>query len=385
MAIFEQLERIWSVTDFGDPSLESYARDRLTLDTRRGVQALAAFGLVAQAAIVALILWQQVDSAYLTSAAIFAALSLHILISAEFVDDLRTLHLLGMTFLIIGALSIALLAHRVGDLNIGMMSAIVMLIVAVPLVPWALREAGIVILATYGLVTASLMSVPGRFESGSLLALQILIFGSSAIVAFITARNTMIRKHDLRAHFELKDARDRMERLSMQDALTGAWNRRFLDEFFDEMAVQCHGDGRKLSVAIIDVDDFKGINDQFGHHVGDEILVALAGALKDRLGEGGDVIRLGGDEFQVCYCDDDLDELLNLAIADLQASPIAKTLSGQREITVSAGVASSPSEAPGDRVKLYRAADNALYHAKSREAGSPPAVADLAATGTWKL
>ena len=171
----------------------------------------------------------------------------------------------------------------------------------------------------------------------------------------------------------------------MLDALTGAWNRRFLDTFFDDIAAQCHGDGKTLSVAIIDVDDFKGINDQFGHHVGDEILVGLASALMDRVGDGGDVIRLGGDEFQVCYCDDDLDELLNLAIADLQASPVAQTLSGQRDITVSAGVARSPSNAPGDRVKLYRAADNALYHAKSREAGSPPAMAELAATGTWKL
>ena len=234
-------------------------------------------------------------------------------------------------------------------------------------------------------MTASLMSVPGRFEAGSLLALQLLIFGSSAIVAFVTARNTTIRKQDLRAQFELEDAHGRMERQSMQDALTGAWNRRFLDEFFDDMADQCHDDGKRLSVAIIDVDDFKGINDQFGHHIGDEILVALARSLQDRLGERGDVIRLGGDEFQVCYCDDGLDQLLDQAIRDLQNSPVAKTLSGQRAITVSAGIAHSASGAPGDRVSLYRAADNALYRAKTREAGSPPAVAEMAQTGTWKL
>ena len=133
MAISEQFARTWSVTDFGDSALESYARDRLTVDTRLGVQALAAFGLISQAAILALILWQQVATSYLISSALFAALSLHILVSARFVDDLRTLHLLGITFLIIGALSIAFLAHRVGDLNIGMMSAVVMLFVAVPL------------------------------------------------------------------------------------------------------------------------------------------------------------------------------------------------------------------------------------------------------------
>lgn len=385
MAIPEQLARTWSATEFGDPMLDRYAQDRLMLDTRRGVQALAAFALVTQVAMIALIYWQGLSNSYLTSAIIFGALSLHIFISARFVDDIRTLHMLGMTFLIIGALSIAFLAHRTGDLNIGLMAAVVMLFVAVPLVPWALREAATVVIATYGLMTASLLSVPGRFAPGSLLALQLLILGTALIVVFVTARNTVIRKHDLRARFELEDAHDRMAKLSMQDALTGAWNRRFLDDHFEEIAQFCLERGRSLKVAVIDVDDFKGINDQFGHQVGDEILVTLATVFTERLGDRGYLIRLGGDEFQVCYCRKDIDTVLDDAIRELQKSPVAAVLSGQRSITVSAGIASSKPGVLADQNQLYRAADKALYQAKTQTAGSPPELADAGRTGTWKL
>ena len=383
--MLQHLTRIWSATDFGDPTLDHYARERLMPDTRRGVQALAAFALLTQIAMIVLIYWQELGAAYLTSAGIFAALSLHILISARFLNDVQTLQMLGMTFLIIGALSITFLAHRTGDLNIGMMAAVVMLFVAVPLVPWALREASIIVAATYGLMTGSLLGVPGRFEPGSLLALQLLTLGTAAIVVFVTARNTMIRKHDIRAQFELKNAHDCMERLSMQDALTGAWNRRFLDEAFDDMAKRCAAHDGVLKVAVIDVDDFKGINDQFGHQVGDEILVTLARVFNERLGDRGYLIRLGGDEFLVCYCDANIDAVLNDAIHALQRSPVAAKLAGRRSITVSAGIASSQPGSPADQDQLYRAADRALYRAKTEEAGSPPAVADSTRTGTWKL
>ena len=254
-----------------------------------------------------------------------------------------------------------------------------------PLVPWALREASVIVAATYGLMTGSLLGVPGRFEPGSLLALQLLTLGTAAIVIFVTARNTMIRKHDIRAQFDLKNAHDCMERLSMQDALTGAWNRRFLDESFDDIAQRCLERGRSLKVAVIDVDDFKGINDQFGHQVGDEILMTLARVFTERLGDQGYLIRLGGDEFQVCYCDKDIDAVLDDAIRELQKSPVAAALSAQRSITVSAGIASSQKNMLADQDQLYRAADKALYRAKTQTTGSTTAFAESTRTGTWKL
>ena len=101
-----------------------------------------------------------------------------------------------------------------------------MLFVAIPLVPWALRETSIVIGLAYLLLTSSLVAVPGRFNVESLWALQLLVFGAAVIVLVITGRNTFIRKHDMRARFELENAHTEMELLTMQDHLTGAWNRR---------------------------------------------------------------------------------------------------------------------------------------------------------------
>ena len=113
------------------------------------------------------------------------------------------------------------------------------------------------------------VGVPGRFAAESLLVLNLLIIGSAVIATVVTARNTFIRKHDLRTRFELENARSDMELLSMQDHLTGAWNRRFLSENFMEFAESCVKQGNALHVAILDIDNFKGINDEFGHQFGD--------------------------------------------------------------------------------------------------------------------
>ena len=385
MAIPRALAQTWSATDFGDAELSTYAESELLDDTRKGVQVMAVVSLCMQFVVTMIIVVQDLGMAYLSSTGIFAALSLHVFISARYVDDVRGLQLLGMTFLIIGALAITFLAHEVGDLNVGMMAAAVMLFVAIPIVPWALREASLVVIATYGLMTSSFVSVPGRFESGALLVLQLLLFGAAAVVTFVTARNTLIRKHDIQARFDLENAHDAMQLLSMQDALTSAWNRRFLDEQFPEIARKCQANDKPVYVAIIDIDDFKGINDQFGHHIGDEILITLADILTRRLGDDGYLVRLGGDEFQIICCADDLEMLIDSAIQDLQQSAVAAVLSGRRKITLSAGIVSSEPGKPALQEVLYKTADTALYAAKTNRPAENDDSAALARTGTWEL
>ena len=236
-------------------------------DTQLGVQTMAGLSLVMQVCVAVFVLMQGLGNLYLASILLFGLLSLHVLISAAFLRNVRTLHVLGMTFLIIGALSLTILAHRSGELHIGVMAASVMLFVAIPLVPWALRETIIVIGLAYVLLTSSLVIVPGRFTSESLWVLQLLVLGAAVIAVVVTARNTSIRKQDLRARFELESAHSDMELLSMQDHLTGAWNRRFLSEKFAEFAQYCLDKQKALHVAILDIDDFKGINDEFGHQL----------------------------------------------------------------------------------------------------------------------
>ncbi len=385
MAISTYLADVWSATEFGDPELSGYAEEQLREDTRAGVQTMAGLALAMQLCIGLVSLLQGLSSIYVYTGGMFALLSLHILISASFVKDVRALHTLGMVFLVVGALTVTVLAHRSGDLNIGMMAAVVMLLIAVPLVPWALREATAVVGLTYVLLTLSLVSVPGRFDAGSLLVLQTLIMGAAIVVVVVTARNTFIRKQDLRARFELENAHSDMELLSMQDHLTGAWNRRFLSEKFAEFAENCCNQHKALHVAILDIDDFKGINDEFGHQFGDKILVSVADIFVRLLEGKGRLIRLGGDEFQIIYCGDGLDKLIETAIANLQQEFADAGLGSKRVITLSAGIVSSEPDQPADLESLYKAADSALYRQKHNRPAGNGEIGSLARTGTWRL
>ncbi len=389
MAITTYLADVWSATTFRNPGLAGYAEAQIRKDTRLGVQTMAGLALLMQATVAALLLLRGIDVTYLKTNVIFGALSLHILISAAFVKDVRTLQVLGMTFLVIGALAITFLAHRTGDLNIGMIAAIVMLFIAIPLVPWALREATIVIVLTYVLLTSSLVSVPGRFDSGAIWILQLLVLGAALIGIVVTGRNTFLRKQDIRARYALEKAHDELELLSMQDHLTGAWNRRFLQERFSRIARICLEKNVIMHMAILDVDDFKGINDAFGHQIGDDILVCIAKVFMRQIGDHGRLIRLGGDEFLIIYWGRDLDALVDRAIADLQKSSAAAGLQGDRRVTLSAGIVSAEPGQCADLEFMYKTADNALYRAKhdrlDSEPDAPSATNALARTGTWKL
>jgi len=385
LTISTYLADVWSATEFGDPALSCYAATQLRKDTRIGVQTMALLSLLMQLVVTVFILSKGLGNIYLYTIVVLGIFSLHILVSAAYVDDVRALHVLGMSFLVIGALAITFLAHRAADLNIGMLAAIVMLFIAIPLVPWALREAIIVIGLTYGLLTTSLISVPGRFSPGSMWVLQTLLFGAAAVVIVIASRNTLIRKQDIRARFELENAHDAMELLSMQDHLTGAWNRRFLDEKFAGFARDCVEKNTALHIAVLDIDDFKGINDSFGHHVGDRILVAVANTIVRALGTCGRLVRMGGDEFLIVYCGDDLDATIADAMHELQQHSAELVLNADRSLTLSVGIAATEPGQLADLDALYKRADRALYSAKQRRPRAPVEQPALTRTGQWKL
>lgn len=385
MAISTYLADMWSATEFGDPALSGYAENHMRADTRIGIQTLAAFALAMQLCVSLLATSQSLGNAYVYTSLLFGLLSLHVLISAAFLNEVRSLQALGIAFLVIGATTITVLAHRTGDLNIGMMAAIVMLFVSIPLVPWALREAAIVIGLTYLLLTASFMVVPGRFDSQSLWILQLLILGAATVVVVVTARNTFIRRNDIRARFDLENAHREMELVSMRDHLTGAWNRRFIAERFPDIAGDCMAHGKPLQVAVLDVDDFKGINDQFGHHTGDRILVAIARTFMRHLGNDGYLVRLGGDEFQIIYCSKGLDELIDAAIAELQTGVLAPGIPAGCRVSLSAGLVSAGDGRAANLEDLYKAADRALYRAKQQRPASDSGANVLVRTGTWQL
>ncbi|MGV8977754.1 MAG: diguanylate cyclase [Cellulomonas sp.] len=154
--------------------------------------------------------------------------------------------------------------------------------------------------------------------------------------------------------------------LASRDHLTGLHNRRHLVERFADMLHQAQATGSTFAVALFDADNFKSINDDFGHLAGDAMLVALAGLIRDLAPADALVARWGGEEFFVALPGSD--ETSGLAFAEelrarcAQSTIVAAT--GTIRCTISGGVAAFPKA--GTTVdELFHAADVALYAAKN--------------------
>ncbi|KAA5542204.1 GGDEF domain-containing protein [Roseiconus nitratireducens] len=147
------------------------------------------------------------------------------------------------------------------------------------------------------------------------------------------------------------------------DPLTGLLNRRAFDEHLERRFAAHARGGSPLTVALIDIDHFKSVNDSFGHPIGDDVLATVARALEERLGDDVIVARYGGEEFAVL-----LDQPLMLAARHLDdvrehVSGMPIESHGQRlQVRFSIGLG----EAEDDRTSgpVIRRADEALYLAK---------------------
>ncbi|MGA9856954.1 MAG: PAS domain S-box protein [Solirubrobacteraceae bacterium] len=152
-----------------------------------------------------------------------------------------------------------------------------------------------------------------------------------------------------------------LERLARTDTLTGLSNRLVLQEALGREAQRRpDGDGR-LALVLLDVDEFKQVNDALGHPAGDAVLIEVARRLERTVRAGEVLARVGGEEFAWLLPASSADEAI--AAADRARSVIASEPFGAAgRLTVSAGVALLPTPTEGDR--LYRLADRALYAAK---------------------
>ncbi|MFD0672965.1 sensor domain-containing diguanylate cyclase [Cohnella sp. GCM10027633] len=142
------------------------------------------------------------------------------------------------------------------------------------------------------------------------------------------------------------------------DPLTGLYNRRTLDRFVTHHIEQ----QEPFSILLMDLDNFKKVNDTFGHDVGDEVLRFLASALKDMLGQDCVVCRMGGEEFVVLVPNGDIDAAAYDA-EQVRAYMMDTTSPTGQSVTISIGVANYPVHAQAAE-QLFRSADDALYEAK---------------------
>lgn len=161
--------------------------------------------------------------------------------------------------------------------------------------------------------------------------------------------------------------RQTLRNLSMRDVLTGLYNRRFVEEVFDNEIARCRRSNKPLSVLMVDVDHFKRFNDNYGHDAGDLVLKTMGGLLKKHFRKTDLPCRLGGEEFLVILPECDA-EAANMLAETLRQKVSEQALLHQGKslgsLTTSIGVASWPNPFD-DESLLINAADAALYAAKN--------------------
>jgi len=183
----------------------------------------------------------------------------------------------------------------------------------------------------------------------------------------------------------LRAAEERYRHLAEHDALTGLWNRRRFTEELERHLAHCRSGQVDGGLIALDLDHFKPVNDTYGHHIGDELLAAIAAGLREALPADAGLARHGGDEFVALLRSGDTESALQVAQALVDAvrqvaqgvgASVGELAAG---VTASAGVVGFDRLPVDDLVKrtvLVRA-DQALYGAKG--AGRDGALASSAA------
>ena len=203
--------------------------------------------------------------------------------------------------------------------------------------------------------------------SPALLAMVIAI-GAAGLIVIIFISGLLaarISKHSSANDVPSKEANYELSRMAMLDTLTQLPNRRFFQQQLEIAILRNSRLGNSLAVAFIDLDGFKPINDTLGHHIGDEVLRAVAKRLNAAV-RGCDVVaRIGGDEFVALIEDIQSDQDIVPIVERIINSLRDTFFVDPHEITISASVGIAVYPRDGDMTRLMVCADAAMYRAKS--------------------
>ena len=235
----------------------------------------------------------------------------------------------------------------------------------VTLRPEESRWAGRAALAVLGLAWIMVVRQPESNVISESMKLAMCFFVVSRL-AMLSHTFSELRKDVAAQRQQLTQAVANEQDLVIRDSLTGLFNRRHMQDLLDREGQRFGRTGHRFCVALIDLDHFKQVNDRYGHHVGDEVLVGLASAARSALRESDVIGRWGGEEFIVLMRDTDplaqgLVALSRLrqTVSELGPAPMAPEL----RVTFSAGLAEAWPEEPVSQ--LVDRADRALYAAKA--------------------
>jgi diguanylate cyclase (GGDEF)-like protein len=220
----------------------------------------------------------------------------------------------------------------------------------------------VVVGAGAGVVDARVTALTDRLGRGAghLLVLRDVTRSRQAERA-LAAANTALREQLA----TIERLRAALQEQAIRDSLTGLFNRRYLDEMLERELARAAREGYPVSVALLDVDHFKRLNDTHGHAAGDRMLAAIGQLLTHGV-RGGDVAcRYGGEELLVVLPNATRADAVARAEEWRTACAALRVESGEHSlgITVSAGVAAAPEDGT-DPVTVLAAADLALYEAK---------------------
>jgi len=364
--LFSNLRDLWTLTRFEGREMSRYAESLMFSDASRGVRTLGIVSMMMLSLSAVAYAVLEFDSIYVYSTIVLAALSLHVAISSRAVRETRALYLLGTTLLVVSGVAFVLLAHHAQSLNASLFVGVMLLFLVMPLVPWGLREALLIVVLVYSMFTLSTISVEGRFDERTLWMLQLMMLAGGVTTLTVVARNALIRRDDIRTRFQLEQAHDHMEMLSLKDPLTGAWNRRFLEQRFEWIRDRAVKRGAGLQFALIDVDDFKAINDSYGHGFGDQVLCQLVKRFEEVMDQDDYLVRLGGDEFLVLMSHHDTVERIEQAVSKLSQDPELKPEAAKGDIAIAVSVGLVLDGHVRESLDaVYQAADSVLYESKS--------------------
>jgi diguanylate cyclase (GGDEF)-like protein/PAS domain S-box-containing protein len=157
-------------------------------------------------------------------------------------------------------------------------------------------------------------------------------------------------------------SRKALEKMSLTDFLTNTYNRRYFIKKLDEEIERANRTGRTFSLAMLDIDRFKAINDRYGHIVGDQVLKSVADMIKNRIRSIDCLARWGGEEFMILLVDTPIDGA-KVLLEELRHGISKINIPGVDSFTGSFGVVGFT---PGDTAdSMVLKADNMMYQAKS--------------------
>ena len=241
--------------------------------------------------------------------------------------------------------------------------------------PYAIATSGFVLLLDgFALIADRQLAVPQKlFHGGILVWVAILTLTANFTLSRERRYSYLLQLRGKLQHRMLAKANTELAALSATDRLTGLPNRRAYDERLAELWQVSGERGEPLSAVMIDVDNFKNLNDAHGHPHGDRVLQRVASLLQQALrGEDDFVARFGGEEFIVLLPNTDSEAAMKVAERIRLLVQVAGSPALQREVvstlnmwsTVSCGVATGVPGVVLDPAHLIADADSALYSAK---------------------